>query len=107
MKKEDIEKAAREYKDFMIKENGGDQYDFVSGDIKDAFIAGAEWQSKQSPWISVEERLPESKEKVLVLNRMKHHDKYFVSENIYINWKLGGEIGNVLRRNCVDAHSFF
>lgn len=23
------------------------------------FIAGAEWQSKQSPWISVEERLPE------------------------------------------------
>lgn len=23
--------------------------------------------------------------KVLVLNRMKHHDKYFVSENIYIN----------------------
>lgn len=24
-----------------------------------AFKAGAEWQSKQSPWISVEERLPE------------------------------------------------
>lgn len=23
------------------------------------FIAGAEWQSKQSPWISVKERLPE------------------------------------------------
>lgn len=40
---------------------------------------------KHFSWISVEERLPESKEKVLVLNRMKHHDKYFVSENIYIN----------------------
>lgn len=32
------------------------------------FIAGAEWQAKQSPWISVEERLPEQNE--LVLCRM-------------------------------------
>lgn len=77
MKKEDIEKAAREYKDFMIKENGGDQYDFVSGDIKDAFIAGAEWQSKQSPWISVEERLPEEGQRILVgfLFYYKYYDR--------------------------------
>lgn len=33
-----------------------------------SFIAGAEWQSKQSPWISVKERLPEQNE--LVLCRM-------------------------------------
>ena len=32
------------------------------------FIAGAEWQSKQSPWISVKERLPEPNK--LVLCRM-------------------------------------
>ena len=32
------------------------------------FIAGAEWQSKQSPWISVNERLPEPNK--LVLCRM-------------------------------------
>lgn len=32
------------------------------------FIAGAEWQAKQAPWISVEERLP--KENELVLCRM-------------------------------------
>ena len=25
-----------------------------------SFIAGAKWQAKQSPWISVEERLPET-----------------------------------------------
>lgn len=31
------------------------------------FIQGAEWQSKQSPWISVEERLPEEGQKVFVL----------------------------------------
>lgn len=30
------------------------------------FIAGAEWQSKQSPWISVKERLPEEGKPVLI-----------------------------------------
>ena len=30
-----------------------------------SFIAGAEWQAKQSPWISVEERLPEKHTVVL------------------------------------------
>lgn len=34
----------------------------------DGFKDGAEWQSKQSPWISVKERLPEQNE--LVLCRM-------------------------------------
>ena len=32
------------------------------------FVQGAEWQSKQSPWISVKERLPEPNK--LVLCRM-------------------------------------
>lgn len=31
------------------------------------FVQGAEWQSKQSPWISVNERLPEEGLKVFVL----------------------------------------
>lgn len=31
------------------------------------FKAGAEWQSKQSPWINVKERLPEEEQKVFVL----------------------------------------
>ncbi len=33
----------------------------------DGFKDGAEWQSKQSPWISVNERLPEEGQKVFVL----------------------------------------
>lgn len=33
--------------------------------IKEAFEFGAKWQSKQSPWISVKERLPESNITVL------------------------------------------
>ena len=32
------------------------------------FIAGAEWQAKQSPWVSIKERLP--KENDMVLCRM-------------------------------------
>lgn len=31
-----------------------------------AFKAGAEWQAKQSPWVSVKERLPENQDIVLV-----------------------------------------
>lgn len=33
--------------------------------VKEAFRQGAEWQSKQSPWISVNERLPENNTVVL------------------------------------------
>lgn len=83
MKIEDIEKAAAIY----TAQAEDSDYAEVR-DVKQAFVSGAEWMEKHFSWISVEERLPESKEKVLVLNRMKHHDKYFVSENIYIsgNW---------------------
>lgn len=35
--------------------------------VKEAFIYGAEWQSKQSPWINVKERLPEEEQKIFVL----------------------------------------
>ena len=80
MKREDIEKAAAIY----TAQAEDSDYAEVR-DVKQAFVSGAEWMEKHFSWISVEERLPESKEKVLVLNRMKHHDKYFVSGNIYIN----------------------
>lgn len=36
-------------------------------EFNEGFIAGAEWQAKQSPWINVEERLPEEGQKVFVL----------------------------------------
>lgn len=31
------------------------------------FKKGAEWQSKQSPWISVKERLPEDNENIIIM----------------------------------------
>lgn len=37
--------------------------------VKEAFRQGAEWQSKQSPWISVKERLPENNKEVLLYDK--------------------------------------
>lgn len=34
--------------------------------IKEAFEFGAEWQAKQSPWISVKDKLPDNQNIVLV-----------------------------------------
>lgn len=41
------------------------------------FKAGAEWQSKKSPWISVKERLPDKGQRVLVgfLYYYKYYDR--------------------------------
>lgn len=54
--KQTVEEAAREYyeryKIHLAK-------DIFRPRIIDVFKSGAEWQSKQSPWISVKERLPE------------------------------------------------
>lgn len=52
---------------------------------KKYFIKGADWQAKQSPWISVEERLPENEDRVLVLCKMKRFNSYFTLLNNYID----------------------
>lgn len=49
--------------------NHGITYDEIA---EAAFIKGAEWQSKQSPWISVKERLPNNDNNVLVCNNRSH-----------------------------------
>lgn len=50
--KQTLEEAARE---------GAEGYNIVGQTIyKSGFRSGAEWHAKQSPWISVEERLPET-----------------------------------------------
>jgi hypothetical protein len=47
--------------------NHAQAYDgyYSSKNVKCPFILGAEWKSKQSPWISVNERLPENNTVVL------------------------------------------
>ena len=64
--KQSIEEAAHEYatektkfrKD-VLKEVDADSYVSRHSDSMEDFQGGVQWQSEQSPWISVKERLPE------------------------------------------------
>lgn len=60
--KQKIEEAEKEY-----YEKNYPGVDINRMMVENAFEAGAEWQSKQSPWISVEERLPDNDNEVLCL----------------------------------------
>lgn len=58
--KQTVEEAAREHQThFEICDAEGTISGFINGVYKqsyESFISGAEWQSKQSPWISVKEK---------------------------------------------------
>lgn len=75
--KKTFQETAREYADSVINSFGRNVVPNGISDIKEmlaiAFENGSEWQSKQSPWISVKERLPEKPEYdwVLVIVRDK------------------------------------
>lgn len=62
--KQTLEEAARKYADEIY-----DPADrgILYRETQDDFIAGAKWHAKQPLWISVEERLPEDFQKVLIL----------------------------------------
>lgn len=68
--KQTVEEAAREHQShFEICDTEGTISGLINGAHKqsyESFIAGAEWQYKQSPWISVKERLPEEGNPVLI-----------------------------------------
>ena len=68
--KQTVEKAANDYLNRILESTDfeinfeEDNYDSCSRDAildvtERAFVSGAEWQAKQSLWISVKERLPE------------------------------------------------
>ena len=58
--KQTVEEAAREHQThFEIFDAEGTISGFINGVYKqsyESFISGAQWQSKQSPWISVKEK---------------------------------------------------
>lgn len=76
--KQAVEEAANDYlqkileaSDFEINFEE-DNYDAGARDAvlditERAYIAGAEWQAKQLSWISVEERLPEDNENIVIM----------------------------------------
>lgn len=69
MNREELINAALEHQSkFETCDGEGTLVGFANGMHKqsyESFIAGAEWQAKQSPWISVKERLPEKNTVVL------------------------------------------
>lgn len=68
--KQTVEEAAKAFAEEcrIVNIKAGLDYPYDEIDMRNAFEASAEWQAKQSPWISVEKRLPEVGE--LVLCRM-------------------------------------
>lgn len=93
MKIEDIEKAAAIY----TAQAEASDYAEVR-DVKQAFVSGAEWMEKLFSWISVEERLPEEGQRILVefLFYYKYHDREAQSRR-YIDtftYKYGVWVGD-------------
>lgn len=83
--KQIVEEAANKYTDGKCEERGVPKkyrlhFDFDRQDIECAFLAGAEWQAKQSPWISVKERLPEKDGYYLVTDGENVGTVYFFKE---------------------------
>lgn len=87
--KQTVEEAAREHQThFEICDAEGTISGFINGMYKqsyESFISGAEWQSKQSPWISVNERLPEELESVLV--GTNYEGRYYYEVAFVMNGK--------------------
>lgn len=87
--KQTVEEAAREHQThFEICDTEGTISGFTNGVHKqsyESFISGAEWQSKQSPWISVKERLPEELESVLV--GTNYEGRYYYEVAFVMNGK--------------------
>lgn len=78
--KQTVEEAARRYSnDCRNRQLHCEPYCIVD------FISGAEWQSKQSPWISVKERLPEELESVLV--GTNYEGRYYYEVAFVMNGK--------------------
>ena len=80
--KQEIVEAAYDYatqktkfRKEVLKEVDADTYVSRHADSMEDFQCGAQWQSKQSQWISVKERLPEPDKEVLLYdkNAIRHY----------------------------------
>lgn len=88
--KQTVEEAAMDFANY--ESNILDKLPFKVKNVVDydngltrGFKAGAEWQAKQSPWISVKERLPEELESVLV--GTNYEGRYYYEVAFVMNGK--------------------
>lgn len=99
--KQTVEKASIEYAESVIRSFGTCGVPNGISDIKEmianGFNSGAEWLSKQLPWISVEERLPEYSCWVLVAGKdYKYRILFYCGSKFYTNKSLIAYDGSVL-----------
>lgn len=99
--KQTVEKASIEYAESVIRSFGTCGVPNGISDIKEmianGFNSGAEWLSKQSPWISVEERLPEYSCWVFVAGKdYKYRILFYCGGKFYTNKSLIAYDGSVL-----------
>ncbi|MFK2463873.1 hypothetical protein ACIXR3_05950 [Bacteroides fragilis] len=90
--KQKIEEAEKEY-----YEKNYPGVDINRMMVENAFEAGAEWLAKQSPWISVKERLPEYPCWVLVTGKeYKYRILFYCGGKFYTDESLTSYDGSVL-----------
>jgi hypothetical protein len=87
--KQTVEEAAKAFAEEcrIVNIKAGLDYPYDEIDMRNAFEAGAEWQAKQSPWISVKEQLPEELTSVLVRSEYEGKSLYEVAFVINGKWK--------------------
>ena len=85
--KQTVEEAAHSFAESRSSGSAFPAYyqGFIAGAEWQKGISSAEWQAKQSPWISVEERLPEELESVLV--GTNYEGRYYYEVAFVMNGK--------------------
>ena len=102
--KQEIVEAAYDYatqktkfRKEVLKEVDADTYVSRHADSMEDFQCGAQWQSKQSPWISAKERLPEYPCWVLVTGKeYKYRILFYCEGKFYTDKSLTSYDGSVL-----------
>ena len=91
--KQTVEEAAHSFAESRSSGSAFPAYyvGFIAGSEWQKDISSAKWQSKQSPWISVKERLPENTKKKLVALvdgtiRIAHYDEDYNEDMEYHFW---------------------
>lgn len=91
--KQTVEEAAHSFAESKSSGSAFPAYyvGFIAGSEWQKDISSAKWQSKQSPWISVKERLPEdTNEKLVALVdgtiRIAHYDEDYNEDMEYHFW---------------------
>lgn len=85
--KQTVEEAAKAFAEEcrIVNIKAGLDYPYDEIDMRNAFKAGAEWQAKQSPWISVKERPPKHNIEVIIC----HEREFYIGKmyhSMQSNW---------------------